>query len=61
MKKKEEPKLWVTVLWLAVGVVVIIGLVGLALWYAGEMETDYRPAPKDAWGIANDSPLKNRR
>lgn len=61
MKKNNEPKLWVTALKLVLGAAVIIGLVGFALWYAEKMDMNPLPKADDSWGIANDSPLKNRR
>jgi hypothetical protein len=63
-KKKtvdDESPLWVTVLKLVIGLVVIIGGVGFALWYAQGMDTG-TPAPaSDAWGISHDSPLRMKR
>ena len=63
----EEPPLWLTVTKLVVLAVVLIGGVGLALWYAGEyQETRVAPvaAPSDgtaSWGIAGDSPIRSNR
>lgn len=63
----EEPPLWLTVTKLVVLVVVLIGGVGAALWYAGEhQENSVAPAstPTDgtaSWGIAGDSPIRNNR
>jgi hypothetical protein len=62
MKKKEEPKLWVTVLKLTIGGLIFIGLVGWALWYIGENPDAAPPAlkPDSGWGIARDSPIRPR-
>lgn len=65
MKNNKEPKLWVTVLKLVAIAAVLIGGVGAALWWASKLEQSNAPSPggssvKD-WGIANDSPLRNKR
>ena len=76
MKDDEEPKAWITFIKLVVGAAVLIGGVGLALWWASERPV-YSPAleqakeaaratsPKsvstDSWGIVNDSPVRNNR
>ena len=36
--KDDEPKVWVTIIKLVVGLTVMIGGVGLALWYAKDMD-----------------------
>lgn len=62
MKQKKEPKLWVTVLLLVMGALAIIGLVGFALWYAGQSETDTPAAGSgSSWGIFSDSPIRSKR
>jgi hypothetical protein len=63
MKKNRsnEPKVWVTALKLIVGLVLIVGGVGLALWYAKDMDNGSLKPGQDAWGIANDSPLRMKR
>jgi hypothetical protein len=66
MKKKrdDEPKLWVTVLKLVVGLVVIIGGVGLALEMALEKEKlngMAAPSTDSSWGVVSDNPLRPRR
>jgi len=64
MKKQEddEPKVWVTVLKLVIGLIVIVGGVGLALWYAKDMDTGGpKPPAQDQWGISHDSPLRMKR
>jgi len=64
MARDKEPHIWLTVFKLALGAVVIAGLVWLALWYAdnysGESMT---PAlkPKADWGIVGDSPIRSKR
>ncbi len=63
MKKKEEPKLWVTVLKLSIGAIIFIGLVGWALWYIGEHPDAAPPPlkPNTDWGVVNDNPVRMRR
>ena len=59
MKKNKEPKVWRTLLMLLLGVVVIVGSVGLALWYADKLDTSAKlPKPDTSWGIFSDSPLR---
>ncbi|MDE2417300.1 MAG: hypothetical protein KGN32_05790 [Burkholderiales bacterium] len=60
----EEPPLWLTVLKLVVVAVVLIGGVGLALWWVDQKQSQNpSPAvkPADPWGIVNDSPIRFRR
>ena len=57
----DEPKVWVTVLKLIAGLVVIIGGVGLALWYAKDMDNGPKLPAADSWGISKDSPVNMRR
>jgi hypothetical protein len=58
----DESKVWLTVLKLIAGVVVIVGGVGLALWYAKDMDNGAPKLPAtDAWGISKDSPINMRR
>lgn len=64
MKKtpRDEPKVWVTVVKLVVGVVVIVGGVGLALWYAKDLDNGMpKPPGSDLWGISKDSPSRMKR
>jgi hypothetical protein len=58
----DEPKIWVTVLKLIAGLIVIVGGVGLALWYAKDRDNGaQQPPPSDSWGITKDSPVNMRR
>ena len=57
----DEPKVWVTVLKLIAGLIVIIGGVGLALWYAKDMDNGAKLPASDSWGISKDSPVNMRR
>jgi hypothetical protein len=61
-KPDDEPKVWVTVLKLVLGLVVIVGGVGLALWYAKDLDNGgpQPPAP-EPWGISKDSPVRMKR
>jgi cytoskeletal protein RodZ len=77
MKQDDEPKVWVTVIKLLIGAVVLIGGVGLALWFAAQgpvhspaleqaKEEARATAPSksssgSSWGIATDSPIRNKR
>ncbi|PQA76132.1 hypothetical protein C5F53_16970 [Rhodoferax sp. TS-BS-61-7] len=59
MKRDDEPKLWVTVLKLVIGLTILIGGVGLALNYAEQHQEEMpKPAPKSNWGIFSDSPIR---
>lgn len=65
MQKKnpnEEPNTWVTALKLIAGLVAIVGGVGLALWYAKDLDTGGpKPPGQDSWGISHDSPVRMKR
>jgi multisubunit Na+/H+ antiporter MnhC subunit len=64
MKQDNEPKLWITLVKLVIGLVVIIGGVGLALWFVAQAEQSRLPetsSPDSSWGIANDSPIRRNR
>ena len=60
--KDDEPKVWVTVVKLVAGLVLLIGGVGLALWYAKDMDNGAPvPPSSDKWGISHDSPMRMKR
>ena len=77
MKQDDEPAVWVTVIKLLTGAVVIIGGVGLALWWAAQgpvnslaleqakaaaqISSPSKSSSGNSWGIANDSPIRNNR
>jgi len=61
-RQDDEPKMWVTVLKLVLGLVVIVGGVGLALWLAKDWDNGAAKTPaQDAWGISHDSPVRMKR
>jgi len=62
MKKDKEPKVWVTLLALVLGVLVLVALVGFALWYSEKtgIAVPTPSKPVDSWGIANDSPIRSK-
>ena len=63
-QKDEEPPLWLTVLKLVLVATVLIGGVGLALWWVDQKQrqnTSPADKPPDPWGIVNDSPIRFRR
>jgi nitrate reductase NapE component len=61
-KSNDEPKVWVTVLKLVIGVAVIVGGVGFALWYAQGMDSGGPGLPSpEPWGISKDSPVRMKR
>jgi hypothetical protein len=69
-RKDEEPKLWVTVLKLFIGLVVLVGGTGFALWYVDKLQVLELPAlgtgngsgnGSTGWGIVGDSPLRPHR
>lgn len=63
MDDPNEPKLWVTVVKLALGAIVLLVLIGLGLYYTAKFQTYAPPeqAPSQDWGIANDSPIRGNR
>ena len=65
MNKKnnnDEPSVWVTALKLVLGLIVIVGGVGLVLWYAKDMNNGaLKPPGGDSWGVSKDSPLRLKR
>ncbi|WP_294769141.1 hypothetical protein [uncultured Rhodoferax sp.] len=59
MQSNKEPRLWVTVVKLVVGLAVLIGGVGWALKYAESLQDEMpKPQPKSGWGIFSDSPIR---
>jgi hypothetical protein len=63
-RKNDEPPLWLTVLKLVLVAAVLIGGVGLALWWADKKQSQGASPvvkPSDSWGIVNDSPIQFRR
>jgi flagellar basal body-associated protein FliL len=65
MTQKKETPVWLTIIKLVVLATVLIGGVGLALWWAGlSQSTSTTPAvsaPSQSWGIAGDSPVRSKR
>ena len=63
MKKDDEPKVWLILLGLVLGVAALVGAVGLALWYSEKAGIGQTPQekPVNDWGIATDSPLRNKK
>jgi hypothetical protein len=71
MKKKQDtPNIWVTAIKLALGLVILVGGTGLALWYVDQVQVSEMPAlgsgagtgnGSSGWGIAGDSPLRPKR
>ncbi|MDD2926420.1 hypothetical protein [Rhodoferax sp.] len=63
MSDDQEPKLWVTALKLVIGAIVLIALVGLALYYTAEFNTYSPDVPQSdqSWGITKDSPIRSNR
>lgn len=63
MKKDEEPKVWLILLGLVLGVAIVVGAVGLALWYSEKAGIAQPPHEKPAtgWGIVTDSPIRSNR
>jgi hypothetical protein len=68
--KDEEPKLWITVLKLVIGLVVIIGGTGMVLSYLDKVQVNDMPGlgtgagsglGSTGWGIVGDSPLRPNR
>ena len=68
--QEEEPRLWVTVLKLAIGFVILVGGTGLALWYVDQKQVNEQPPVGSSagtglgstgWGIVGDSPLRPKR
>ena len=62
MKRDKEPNVWVTALKLAVGAAILIGGVGWLLSYASKQQGGLPVPPADSsWGIATDSPIRQKR
>lgn len=65
MKSEKETPVWLTILKLIALATVLIGGVGLALWWAGTKQVTNAPpavsAPSQGWGIAGDSPVRSKR
>lgn len=63
--KDKEPKLWLTVLKLVLGLIAIIWGTGAVLKWAAQFDTELPaqsgPGGLTDWGIARDSPLRQRR
>jgi hypothetical protein len=47
MDQNDEPKLWVSILKVILGIAVMVGAVGFALWYAGQQPA-HSPALEQA-------------
>lgn len=61
MSKQKEPKLWVTVLKLLIGLIVIVWGTGALLQWAAQFDTELpKPGGMD-WGISRDSPIPSKR
>ena len=63
MEEEKKPNVWWLALKLVVVALVILGAVGLALWYAAHKQRFDDPnkppdTPAKSWGIVNDSPLR---
>jgi hypothetical protein len=60
----RQSEVWVTVVKLVLGAVILIGGVGLALWFAARDEmqgTASGGSSSDSWGITHDSPTRMKR
>ena len=62
MKKNDEPKVWLILLGLVLGLAALVGAVGFALWYSDKAGIAQPPQEKPAtgWGIATDSPIRKK-
>lgn len=59
----KDKKFWLLVLKLALGAIALIGFFGVGLYYTAKYNT-YAPPDSPAapdWGIAKDSPIRNKR
>jgi uncharacterized iron-regulated membrane protein len=65
MKQEKETPIWLTILKLVVLATVLIGGVGLVLWWAARQQSSVASpavsAPSQPWGIVGDSPIRNKR
>ncbi len=67
MDEEDEPKVWVTAIKLVLGAALIIGGTGFALWYLSKEQERSQPSEPavsnvvKGWGIAGDSPIRNKR
>ncbi len=66
MEEEKEPSVWIIALKLAVLAVLIMGGVGVALWYMEKEQRFDNPnkppdTPANSWGIVNDSPIRPKR
>ena len=59
MQKDDEPKLWVSVLKIIFGLTVLVGAVGLALWYADQYPVS-SPALEEAIQQVRESTASTR-
>lgn len=63
MPDKYDKKFWLLLLKLVIGAIALITFVGVCLYYSAKYNTyappDTPPAPD--WGIAKDSPIRNKR
>lgn len=63
MEDEKKSNVWLTLLKLTLVAAVLIGGVGLALWYAAHVQRFDDPnkppdTPARSWGIVNDSPIR---
>lgn len=59
----KDKKFWLLVLKLALGAIALIAFFGIGLYYTAKYNT-YAPPdtpPASDWGIAKDSPIRNKR
>lgn len=64
MEPEKQPNRWVTLLKRVIGVIVLIALLGVGLYYTAEFSTyapGAIPAPSTDWGITQDSPIRGRK
>lgn len=63
MEEEKKPNVWVTALKIVAVALILIGGVGVALWYAAHTQRFDDPnkppeTPASSWGIVNDSPIR---